>query len=635
MLLKSNRIFWIGLVFMLITAAIPRLLTYSYSLPYVDPVDEPNYYLAGLESRGLFDGQGALFIIPQPAYIALHILVQPMLEAAGIQGLGPTSGALRPLSVLTNLVALAAIAITAFWAGGTLAGLSAGALWSVSALVIENSVYALPDPFVYMLTALALMLAAAALRDQRHALRWCLLSTVTGLLAVLMKYPAAPALFPGGVAMLLILRRDRRTGLTVLVAQAVMSIALAYWLFAVYGVSIAPRGGEVGERWSRGPLNLIDLDLTLNNLYHTVLPLTPTVWLLVIVGGLLAYLQMARQHLARTGETVILLCLSLLLTVPWLTNLYSRVEPESVRYTLPATAAACVLFGLALAYIARVLPSRFSRVLILLLLAAAIIPQLDASSALVTDRTRPDTRVALRQWADNSLDPGTVLVDIDNHKTFNPFWGGIPYTHWFDWWLTPGLMERSLDDWRTQQMAYAVIPFSQIRPMQDMDEGRTYLDSMLRLRDFNMDGYRGPAFSVYRLTRMQTEIDITLGESIRLVGYDAPEVFTPGTAAAMRFYWHAQSRPQIDYSLFVHLLNMEDPAPLAQIDVPPARDTRPTSTWDDAGEVLFSQNYAFPVPVDLPSGTYRLAVGLYDSATGVRLTAASGDSIEIGAFVIP
>ncbi len=81
--------------------------------------------------------------------------------------------------------------------------------------------------------------------------------------------------------------------------------------------------------------------------------------------------------------------------------------------------------------------------------------------------------------------------------------------------------------------------------------------------------------------------------------------------------WDVQAAPAADYLMFVHLLDAQGQR-VAQIDAPPGgAELPPTGAWE-AG-----QQIAVPLPValptSLPSGEYRLAVGLYDSATGARL----------------
>src|SRR5689334_3678613 len=182
--------FWIGLLLILVLEGSLYGLSYRFSLPYIDHVDESDYYIAGLDWRGLFDAKGYFKVSP-PAYIALEAGLQPVLEAAGIRDLAPTTGFMRALSVIATLGTLIFVALTAQLAGGDLAGLVAGAAWGIAPLVLENGVYALPDPWVNMTCALALWLAAEALVNPKRG--WCCVaSVIAGLVAIALKYPAVP-----------------------------------------------------------------------------------------------------------------------------------------------------------------------------------------------------------------------------------------------------------------------------------------------------------------------------------------------------------------------------------------------------------------------------------------------------------
>lgn len=74
------------------------------------------------------------------------------------------------------------------------------------------------------------------------------------------------------------------------------------------------------------------------------------------------------------------------------------------------------------------------------------------------------------------------------------------------------------------------------------------------------------------------------------------------------------------YSLFVHLYG--DPTPYeggplwAQTDGPPC-EPYPSLLWRTEEWVL--NTFSLALPADLPSGRYQIGLGIYDSATGVRL----------------
>jgi hypothetical protein len=629
-----------GLLLLLALAAALRLLSYDFSLPYVDHPDEPNYYLAGLEWRGLFDNQGYYTGVP-PAYLALHAGLQPALEAVGIRELAPTTRVMRLLSVAANLLTLVCIALTARLAAGDLAGLLAGAAWGIAPPVLENGVYALPDPFVYLFVALALWLASAALVNPARR-GWCVGSIVAGLIATLFKYPAFPALGVGVMVALFLAWRDRRRGLRLLAIQVVLITAVGLWLTVIYGVDFNNLQREGAVVKSQGLANFFDLSRTLNNLYYTVAPIQAAAFIIASGLGILAYLIARRRGLARVQIGVIGLAALVGLSIPWLANTFSQVTLSEIRYVLPATAAACVIFGAALAQIAQVLPVNAayrSLSVALPVIVFVFIPHLREDQAIVAARRLPDWRVDLRQWFDANLAPGTVIVTQDNHKTFNPIWGGIPHRRWVDWSVNEDIRAHSPDEWRTvQKMSYTALPKGEWEALQQTDAGRAYLAHLLPLRTFfQPPATRGPEMVFYRLWRMEHETAYRFGDAIRLTGYDGDlRQAQPGAALTLRFYWAAQTTPADNYSLFIHLTPTDEYKVLAQADGAPARPERPTLTWNIPSETLISLPFQLSIPADVGPGVYRVMIGLYNFTSGQRLPVSTeegqalGDALELG-----
>jgi 4-amino-4-deoxy-L-arabinose transferase-like glycosyltransferase len=628
--------FWIGLLLIVLLVAVPRLLSYSFSLPFIDHVDESDYYLAGQEWRGLFDSRGYFDVTP-PAYIALQTALQPILESMGVNGLAATTGFMRLLSVAANLGALVLIALTARLAVGDLAGWVAGAAWGIAPLVLENGVYALPDPWVDFFCALALWLAALALVRPERA--WCCVaSVIAGLVAIALKYPAVPALAPGVIVALVIAACGRRQGLTYLAEQIALIVGVALWFLLVYKIDFnnLPREGALVQ--SEGVANLLNLSRLANNLYYAIFPLNPVAWIVIVILGVVAFVIARERRLSRLQLGVVGLALLLALTIPWLANMFNEVSANKIRYVLPATAAACVLLGVALGQVARVLPERWAygrgAWVALPLVALVFIPQLNQDMRIVQNRRLPDRRVELRQWFDNNLEPGTVIVTQDNHMTFNPIYGGIPYKNWVDWWVSEDLMEYPLDEWRDQRgMSYAVLPRLQQEQMQSSDDGRAYLDGMLHLRDFFTPGWRGPEVAVYRLWRTDIETAFHFGDAITLVGYDtSAETVIPGDTLTLRFYWQASATPADNYSLFIHLvpLVMNEYTIIAQADGAPTIAERPTLAWNDPTETLISPPFSLAIPSDTAPGDYRVLIGLYNYADGARLPVSDADRTALG-----
>lgn len=125
-----------------------------------------------------------------------------------------------------------------------------------------------------------------------------------------------------------------------------------------------------------------------------------------------------------------------------------------------------------------------------------------------------------------------------------------------------------------------------------------------------------------------------LADEINLVGHSlANEVIGAGEILRLTLFWQARSGVSEDYVAFVHLLDDQGQL-MAQRDSEPVGGSRPTTTWitDD----VVSDNYGLLIPEGIPSGEYRLAVGMYVPATGERLPVlddqgqTSGDVVLLG-----
>jgi hypothetical protein len=120
----------------------------------------------------------------------------------------------------------------------------------------------------------------------------------------------------------------------------------------------------------------------------------------------------------------------------------------------------------------------------------------------------------------------------------------------------------------------------------------------------------------YEVPAVQYPADVTLGGTATLLGYDLDTTVTPGQPLAVRLYWRGEERDSSSYTVFVHLIDASDQI-WGQVDSIPVQGQYPTSGWLP-GEIV-ADDYAVPVAADAPAGTYRLEIGMYDAATGVRL----------------
>ncbi len=110
-----------------------------------------------------------------------------------------------------------------------------------------------------------------------------------------------------------------------------------------------------------------------------------------------------------------------------------------------------------------------------------------------------------------------------------------------------------------------------------------------------------------------------------------------GNALTVTLVWRATATPEVSYSAFVHLAD-DAGRVWAQSDSVPVNWTRPTTGWI-AGEYIADEHTLSP-PGELPTGAYKLFVGLYDPQTGDRVPAtgpgAGADNrAEIGSVSFP
>ena len=124
---------------------------------------------------------------------------------------------------------------------------------------------------------------------------------------------------------------------------------------------------------------------------------------------------------------------------------------------------------------------------------------------------------------------------------------------------------------------------------------------------------------------LDERLDADFGGQLCLVGY----VFD-GPSSTLSLVWQASPRVWTDYTVFVHVVDTAGNRVAGSDGRPPV----PTSQW--ARDEVIVDERIVPIPDDLPSGKYRLVVGLYRTDTGERLPvlAPSGVVINDG-LVLP
>ncbi|NJN82499.1 MAG: DUF2079 domain-containing protein [Caldilineaceae bacterium] len=121
-------------------------------------------------------------------------------------------------------------------------------------------------------------------------------------------------------------------------------------------------------------------------------------------------------------------------------------------------------------------------------------------------------------------------------------------------------------------------------------------------------------------------LNVTFGDEILLEGATLEQqAVSPGENLEFSLHWRAIQPPIFDYAVFAHLLDA-DGAKVAQLDWQPqdAIGRLPATAWIVDQPVVDSQS--IPLPAQLPAGTYRLIVGLYNWQNGVRVATNGPDA---------
>lgn len=148
-------------------------------------------------------------------------------------------------------------------------------------------------------------------------------------------------------------------------------------------------------------------------------------------------------------------------------------------------------------------------------------------------------------------------------------------------------------------------------------------------------GASGPTASIARLEiqervrlmeqpqGIQRPADANLGNIARLVGYDlSQDSARPGETLKLVLYWQALVDPKAGYTVFTHLLDGQNKI-YAQQDNPPQRGLYPTTSWS-RGEYVRDE-YELAINPAALAGDYVIEVGMYDVATGKRLSLLGAD----------
>jgi hypothetical protein len=105
-----------------------------------------------------------------------------------------------------------------------------------------------------------------------------------------------------------------------------------------------------------------------------------------------------------------------------------------------------------------------------------------------------------------------------------------------------------------------------------------------------------------------------------------------GDSIDVTLYWRTEQEITADYSVFVHAVD-SDGIVQAQHDSHPGLGAYSTREWQPGAVIEDRHQLSVPPGAPAPS-TLRIVAGLYDAATGQRLTSDLGEPVELGEVLV-
>lgn len=625
-----------------------RVITYERWLPVFDHIDESYHFIHAYQLRDdapLGDSYGeigwAQGFPPMQLWIAMT--TQRIVEAQIPFPMPPDYvRILRQLSAIVNVAAVMFIAATAWRLAlplgnrsAAVAGWLAGVGWAVLPRVVSAGNHAIMDPLIFPTVAAAIFFTVYSLQTESAWSAFGALLAV--ILGIYLKYLVVYALWlPFCAVALLVWKRRWRMWPWITVMAIVSAATAGYLVFGHQALTLENR--EANIFYDEGIGNMFSPARNWDNLSYT---LSESLGVGLFFGGMAlggAALFIRRRQgwpsvrLAWLWVFLPYMLIDLLLTSS--VDVLSTWEPYwyRVRYTLPIAVGLMSLWGVALALVIDSLARWRGRVgqglavMVTLAVAAWIVmPSAITLQAQAQMWSEPHTLQVVWEYTDSSLegDAGAVLVAGRSllHKTWNRPWSGYNGAQTFRWEFSDTPEQRTAAEWQDAGFAYFAMTDSDRSNYFTAPNFDDWLSTLYPLKTIAPAGGSTDASTFYAFRAPDVQLNhVIFGETVALRGYDlnADSVQT-GDTLTLRPYWQATQTPSANLSLFVHLLPLEGNIPAAQFDGAPTRLTRPSLTWDDPTETLIGIPATLTIPDNLSAGDYRLAIGLYDFTTGVRL----------------
>ena len=639
-----GRNWWLALLTILVLAGALRYPGYAFSLPYLHQPDEIFFALAGRMNIDFGTAKSMNFhhyppVIINIYYLVMRLFQDPQLPPASVIWI------VRLIAITTSLGVISTTALFGYHLCGRLAGLLGAALWSITPLFVHNSRWGTAEIFVAFFATLSLYLTLVAMRYRRES--WSTLATYALMLAILSKYHtvflAPVVLFAplwGGVP-----------------RRRILENCVRFTLFGAYLLFLTPlldaylvtdttnpnqdwvSAGHIQVRSLPNPLTL------LANVLANIRDILNRSWIdwQYLVPGWLGLLLIVRDH-SRQVERSRALAVLLTALLLWVVGVsFFGAHGFHVTRFLFAWLSLLVMlsawgYALLLRALQRVLQQydrqrqRWGMTLAFLALFALFLPYLSISIEDLRHSLRIDPRNFLTAYMDTSLPSGRYIYSNDP-KIFNREWGGYAGNTAFEIASFDNFQKHPIQYWRDIDLDYAIIHHQEYQELRQSDPGghlreTTLLKAWEPRPNYH---YRHQPMVVLRLQPIQHSASGQLGP-IRLVGYDLDNPSAGQKTLRLHLYWQAQTATDADYQVFNHLLDGSGHI-VTQSDGQPLSDTllrRGTSTWDDPEEILYSREFAFPLPAELNPGQYTLITGFYHRQDGQRLRGPNGeDSLQV------
>ena len=564
----------------------------------------------------------------------------------------------RRIGIVFNLLSALLIALIARRIGGNFAGVIAATGWLFSEHVMTQTQFGFPQTyelFSYLLALYLGMLAINYPEKDTELNRWhvvyAILSVLAGLVAVIFKYTAFPVLGFGVGAALWNARDNRKLWLSVIALQFAIILACGLWLLFGYDAVRLTDTTHVETNnvlTGRGFSNLSDINV-LKHRFSVIAQqagLRSIFYIGFLLIGTILYLRKASLR-----DALVYLSIPGLIVVHYFSLvIFLSWDNLGMRQNLPITGYSTILVAVAIIYIAR-LTSTLTKPVVgyatgTVLALFWLIPNIVNTVDYVQWRDLPVSHGELVAWAGQTLDSRDILL-VSDARPFSDEWScyaGEQHQNIREGMLSP---EQSVMTLREEGVAYVQIDGQGLYDLQVNEWGQTYLNELTLIAQFPPEnevdqwrtwrrGSESHELFVYSTVPIENPLNLQFGESIRLGGYTIEsDVQSPGDTLQLRLFWEAIATISTDYDLYIELASSDDPTNiLSRSEFSPAGNAnRPTSTWNQAGEIMITGRIDIPISADIDAGEYVLYIGLFDAESGEALSADdTAGALEIGRF---